>query len=84
MEASARSDLLALFGKGNALAGDFCVEFLEGCNVLVDDRFIDKRPVGFGRLQLWTIGRKINKANTIWDFQIGQPHANPHCRARAR
>jgi hypothetical protein len=39
-----RSDLLALFGKGNALAGDFCVEFLNGCNVLVDDRFIDKRP----------------------------------------
>jgi len=44
MEAGARSDLLALFGKGDALAGDFCVELLNGCNVLVDDRFIDKRP----------------------------------------
>jgi len=44
MEACGRSDLVALFGKGNALAGDFCVEFLKGCNVLVDDRLIDKRP----------------------------------------
>ena len=44
MKAGARSDLLALFGKGNPLAGNFCVELLDVCNVFVDDRFIDKRP----------------------------------------
>jgi hypothetical protein len=65
-----RSDLLALFGEGDALVGDFCVEIRDGRDVLIDDRLAGKRPKGFGGLRLWTIGRQINKANTIWDFRI--------------
>ena len=48
MEIGARLDLFALLGKGDALVGNFCVEFLDGCNVLVDDRLVDKCPKSFG------------------------------------
>lgn len=71
MEPGSALDLVALLGEGNALAGDCLVEIRDGRDVLVDDRLIDQRPKGFGGLQLWTIGRQINKANTIWDCQIG-------------
>jgi hypothetical protein len=37
MEAGARFDLLGLFGDGYARLGDFCVELLDGCKVLIDD-----------------------------------------------
>lgn len=73
MEAGATLDLLPLLGKGDALVGDFRVEFLESCDVLVDDRLVDKRPKSFGRLQLRTIGRQMNEANPIGDFEIGRP-----------
>jgi hypothetical protein len=33
----ARFDLLGLFGDGYARLGDFCVELLDGCKVLIDD-----------------------------------------------
>jgi hypothetical protein len=26
------------------LVRDFCVELFDGCNVLIDDRLVDKRP----------------------------------------
>ena len=68
MEADARLDLFGLFGKGDALAGDFCVEFVDGCHVFVDDRLVDERPKGFGRLQLWSVGRQINEADAIGDL----------------
>jgi hypothetical protein len=73
MEIGARVDLFGLLDEGDAVVGDFCVELLDGCNVLIDDRLIDKRPKCFCRLQLGTIGRQINKANTLWDFEIGRP-----------
>jgi hypothetical protein len=38
------------------------------CDVLIDDRLADQRPKGFGGLQLGTIGRQINKANTMREF----------------
>jgi hypothetical protein len=44
MEAGARLDLFGLFGKGDALLGDFRVEFLDGRDVLVDDWLVDERP----------------------------------------
>src|ERR1700730_18590650 len=43
------------------------------CNVLVDDRLVDKCPKSFGRLQLRTIGRQMNEANAIGDFEIVRP-----------
>jgi len=67
-------DLFALLGKGDALVGDFRVEFLDSCNVLVDDRLVDKCPKSFGRLQLRTIGRQMDEANAIGDFEIGPCH----------
>jgi hypothetical protein len=65
--------LFALLGKGDALVGDCRVEFCDGCDMLVDDRLVDKRPKSFGRLQLRTIGRQRNEANPIGDFEIGGP-----------
>ena len=73
MESGSTFYLVRPFGQGDALAGDFFFEFFNGRDVLIDDRLIDERPKGFGRLRLGTIGRQINKANTIWDFQIGWP-----------
>ena len=53
--------------------GDFLVEVFDGCDVLVNDRLVNERPKSFGGLQLGTIGRQINEANTIGDFEIGRP-----------
>src|SRR6516164_444100 len=64
-------DLLAPLGEDHALAGDFLFEVLDGGDVLVDDRLVDERPQGFGRLQLRSVGRQINEPNAIGDFQIG-------------
>jgi hypothetical protein len=44
MESGPRFDLLWLFGHGDASLGDFCVAFRDGCDVLVDDWLVDKRP----------------------------------------
>jgi hypothetical protein len=44
MESDSSFYLLWLVGEGDASLGDFCSEFLDGGDVLVDDRFIDKRP----------------------------------------
>ena len=44
MEIGARLDLFGLLDEGDALLGDFCVELLDGCNVLIDDRLVDNRP----------------------------------------
>ena len=71
MEIGSSFYLLWLLGKGDAPLGDFCFEFLNGCDVLVDDRLVDERPQGFGRLQLRNVGRQINEPNAIGDFQIG-------------
>ena len=49
-------DLFGLLDESDALVGDFCVELLDGCNVLIDDRLVDNRPQGFCGLQLGTIG----------------------------
>ena len=65
--------MVRLFGKGDALAGDFFFEFFDSRDVLIDDRLIDERPKGFGGLKLGTIGGQINQANPIGDFQIGWP-----------
>lgn len=73
MDSGSALDLFVLLGEGDTLGGDFCVELCDGCDVLVDDRLVDKRPKSFGRLQLRTIGRKINKANAVGDFEIGRP-----------
>ena len=64
-------DLLAPLGEDHALVGDFLFEVLDGGDVLVDDRLVDERPQGFGRLQLRSVGRQINEPNAIGDFQIG-------------
>ena len=73
MEASSALDLLALLGEGDALGGDFLVEVCDGRDVLVNDRLVNERPKRFGGLQLGTIRRQINEANTIGDFEIGWP-----------
>ena len=39
--------------------------------MLVNDRLVNERPKRFGGLQLGTIRRQINEANTIGDFEIG-------------
>ena len=77
MESGSCFYLRGPFGEDDTLLGDFCVEFLDACDVRVDDRLVDERPKGFGRLQLGTIGRQMNKANTIRNFQIGR--AVPSC-----
>src|SRR5580704_9398781 len=71
MESGSALDLFALLGEGDTLGGNFLVELCDGCDVLVDDRLVDKRPKSFGGLQLRGVGRQINEA-----------HATPHCRAR--
>ena len=73
MESGSALDLFLLLGKGDASLGDFRVELCDGCDMLVDDRLVDKRPKSFGRLQLRTIGRQMNEANRIGDFEIGGP-----------
>lgn len=73
MEPGPALDLFGLVGEGDALGGDFLFELCDGRDVLVDDRLIDKRPKGFGGLQLRGVGRQINEANAIWDFEIGWP-----------
>jgi hypothetical protein len=59
--------------EGDASLSDFRFEFRDGRDVLVDDRFVNESPKSFGGLQLGTIGRQINEANPIWDFEIGRP-----------
>ena len=77
MESGSCFYLFGPFGEDDALLGDFCVEFLDACDVLVDDRLVEEHPNCFGGLQLGTIGRQMNKANTIRNFQIGR--AVPSC-----
>jgi hypothetical protein len=73
MESGSALDLFALLGEGDTLGGDFLVELCDGCDVLVDDRLVDKRPKSFGGLQLRGVGRQINEANAIGDFEISWP-----------
>jgi hypothetical protein len=73
MESGSALDLFALLGDGDTLGGDFLVELCDGCDVLVDDRLVDKRPKSFGGLQLRGVGRQINEANAIGDFEISWP-----------
>jgi hypothetical protein len=70
MESGSALNLFALLGEGDTLGGDFLVELCDGCDVLVDDRLVDKRPKSFGGLQLRGVGRQINEANAIGDFEI--------------
>jgi hypothetical protein len=49
MESGSALDLFALLGEGDTLGGDFLVELCDGCDVLVDDRLVDKRPKEFRR-----------------------------------
>ena len=44
MKADSSLDFVGLLGEGDALVGDFLFKFLDGCDVLVDDRLIDERP----------------------------------------
>ena len=44
MKAGAFLDSVGLLGECDALVGDFLFEFLDGCDVLVDDRLVDQRP----------------------------------------
>jgi fructose-bisphosphate aldolase class 1 len=44
METSSCLDLLGMLGEGDALVGDFLFEICDCRDVLVDDRFVDKRP----------------------------------------
>jgi hypothetical protein len=44
MEIDARLDLFGLFGERDTLVGDFLFEICDSRDVLVDDRFVDKRP----------------------------------------
>jgi len=73
MESGPALDLFGPLGEGDALGGDFFVEFRNGCDVLVDNGLVDQSPKSFGGLQLGTIRRQIHEANTIWDFQVGRP-----------
>lgn len=73
MESGPALDLFGLLGEGDTLGGDFLVELGNGRDVLVDNGLIEQSPKSFGGLQLGTIGRQINEANTIWDFQVGRP-----------
>src|SRR5580704_17223491 len=73
MESGSALNLFALLGEGDTLGGDFLVELGDGCDVLVDDRLVDKRTKSFGGLQLRGVGRQINEANTIGYFEIGWP-----------
>ena len=73
MESGLALDLFARLGEGDTLGGDFLVELCDGCDVLVDDRLVDKRPKSFGGLQLRGVGWQINEANAIGDFEISWP-----------
>ena len=42
MKPGSTLDLFGLLGECDAPLGDFCFEFLDGRDVLVDDRFVDK------------------------------------------
>jgi len=44
MEAGSALDVLWLLGEGDALGGNFFFEILDGRDVLVNDRLVDKRP----------------------------------------
>ena len=44
METSSCLDLLGMLGEGGTLVGDCLFEICECRDVLVDDRFVDKRP----------------------------------------
>ena len=69
MEAGSGSNLFALLGEADALVGDFLFELLDARDVLIDDRLIDQRPEGFGRLQLRAVGRSRRGAtpsNAWW------------------
>jgi hypothetical protein len=63
METGSTLDLLGVLRQGDALVGRFLSSFLDGRDVLVDDRLVDERPWGLGTLQLWSVRRQINEAN---------------------
>jgi len=53
-----------------AAFGDEGAEFVEGCDMPVDDRLIDERPEPLGRLEFGRVGRQKDEANPIGDDQV--------------
>jgi hypothetical protein len=67
VEAGLASDEVAVIGKGDAPVGDHGVDFGEGLEVFVGDRFVDVNPEGLGGLQLGRVGRQVDETDALGD-----------------
>ena len=53
-----------------ASLGDEGAEFVEGCDMPVDDRLIDERPEPLGGLEFGRVGRQKDEADPVGDDQV--------------
>ena len=60
---------VAIVAESDASFCDDGVEFFEAVEVLVDDGLVDVNPEGLCGLQLWRVGRQVNKADAVGDQQ---------------
>jgi hypothetical protein len=58
------SSKTGLLDEGDALLGDFCVELLDGCNVLTREGLLKAREFNFQRYHFQGIGRYAPNAGT--------------------
>jgi len=70
MEQRACADSIALLNQGDAAFADNFFEILDGLEIGVGERLVDKLPKVLGRLQLGTVGGLEDEADAVGHGQI--------------
>jgi hypothetical protein len=70
MEIGVAGDEIGIAIESAASLGDDGIEILDGLEVFVGERLVDKRPQMLGRLQFRRVGWLIDEANAIRDGQV--------------
>lgn len=73
MEIGGVGDRRLVVVKGAASLCEGGVQVIDCLEVFVDERLVDQRPQVLGGLQLGTIGRLVDQADTVWNGQVFRP-----------
>src|SRR3954471_7485566 len=63
-------DLIRVVSENTATLGKNLIEFLQGLEVLIDDRLVRQRPQAFGGLDLWRVRWQEHQFNAFRNHQI--------------
>jgi hypothetical protein len=56
------------------------IEVVDGFEMLVDERLIDKGPEAFGGLEFWAAWRLIDEPDAVWNPAFAGPFLGRHSK----